>query len=159
LFAWCVREDELDVSPMANVRPPKVPEPRTQMLTAAQTKALLAGCAGRDFVSRRDVAIILLLADTGMRRSELAGLAVDVLDLRGRVVEVTGKGDREHRKRYRLVPTLTTAHRRRPGRGSRADRSGRKRRRQREPRLRLSRRRGTGTLPTGDRCVPLVAWW
>jgi integrase/recombinase XerD len=59
-FAWCVREDELDVSPMANVRPPKVPEPRTQMLTAAQIKALLAGCAGRDFVSRRDVAIILL---------------------------------------------------------------------------------------------------
>jgi site-specific recombinase XerD len=35
---------------------------------------------------------------------ELAALAVDDLDLRGRVVEVAGKGDREHRKRYRLVP-------------------------------------------------------
>jgi integrase/recombinase XerC len=103
-FAWCVREDELDVSPMANVRPPKVPEPRTEMLTGVQLKTLLAGCAGKDFVSRRDTAIILLLADTGMRRMELAALAVADLDLRGRVVEVAGKGDREHRKRYRLVP-------------------------------------------------------
>jgi site-specific recombinase XerD len=103
-FAWCVREDELDVSPMANVRPPKVPEPRTQMLTRTEMKALLAGAAGKDFVSRRDTAIILLLADTGMRRMELSALAVDDLDLRGRVVEVAGKGDREHRKRYRLVP-------------------------------------------------------
>lgn len=103
-FGWCVREDELDVSPMANVRPPKVPEPRTQMLTSAQMKALLAGCAGKSFVDRRDTAIILLLADTGMRRAELAGLSVGDLDLHGRVVEVAGKGDREHRKRYRLVP-------------------------------------------------------
>src|SRR4029453_15074300 len=89
---------------MANVRPPKVPEPRTQMLTRTEMKSLLAGAAGKDFVSRRDTAIILLLADTGMRRMELAALAVDDLDLRGRVVEVAGKGDREHRKRYRLVP-------------------------------------------------------
>ena len=31
-FAWCVREGELDVSPMENIEPPKVPEPRTMML-------------------------------------------------------------------------------------------------------------------------------
>src|SRR4029453_725468 len=89
---------------MANVRPPKRPEPRTQMLTRTEMKSLLAGAAGKDFVSRRDTAIILLLADTGMRRMELAALAVDDLDLRGRGGEVAGKGDREHRKRYRLVP-------------------------------------------------------
>jgi hypothetical protein len=69
-FAWCVREGELDVLPMVNVRPPKVPEPRTVMLTADQMRALLAGCAGKDFVSRRDRAIIMLLADTGMRRAK-----------------------------------------------------------------------------------------
>jgi integrase/recombinase XerC len=103
-FAWCVREDELDASPMANVRPPKVPEPRTEVLTRVQMKTLLAGCAGKDFVSRRDTAIILLLADTGMRRMELSALSVADLDLRARVVEVAGKGDREHSKRYRLVP-------------------------------------------------------
>jgi integrase/recombinase XerC len=98
-FAWCVREGELDVSPMVNVRPPKVPEPRTEMLTVDQMKALLAGCSGRDFVARRDTAIIALFADTGMRRAELAELTVDDLDLRARVAYVVGKG-----RRPRTVP-------------------------------------------------------
>jgi site-specific recombinase XerC len=101
---WCVREGELDTSPMENIKPPKVPEPRTEMLTKEQTKALLASCAGKDLISRRDTAIILLLADTGMRRSELANLTTEDLDLRGRVVAVEGKGDASHRKRFRMVP-------------------------------------------------------
>jgi integrase/recombinase XerC len=103
-LAWCVREDELDTSPMVNIKPPKVPEPRTEMLTREQMKALLAECAGKDFTSRRDTAIVLLLADTGMRRMELANLTTEDLDLRGRVVAVEGKGDAGHRKRYRIVP-------------------------------------------------------
>jgi site-specific recombinase XerD len=98
-FAWCVREGELDVSPMVNVRPPKVPEPRTVMLTADQMRALLADCAGKDFVSRRDTAIVMVLADTGMRRAELSALAVDDVDLRARVAYVVGKG-----RRPRTVP-------------------------------------------------------
>ena len=82
-----------------NIKPPKVPEPRTEMLTREQTKALLAECAGKDFTSRRDTAIILLLADTGMRRMELAGLTTEDLDLRARVAYVVGKG-----RRPRTVP-------------------------------------------------------
>jgi site-specific recombinase XerD len=98
-FAWCVREGELDVSPMVNVRPPKVPEPRTVMLTADQMRALLAECSGRDFVSRRDTAIVMVLADTGMRRAELSALRTDDVDLRTRVAYVVGKG-----RRPRTVP-------------------------------------------------------
>ena len=98
-FAWCVREDELEASPMANVRPPKVPELRTEMLTTEQMKALLADCAGKDFVSRRDTAIILLFADTGVRLSELTNLTVDDVDLRARLAHVVGKG-----RRPRTVP-------------------------------------------------------
>jgi integrase/recombinase XerC len=98
-FAWCVREGELDSSPMANVRPPKVPEPRTVMLTQEQMRALLAGCSGRDLVSRRDTAIIMLFADTGVRLSELANLTTEDVDLRARVAYVVGKG-----RRPRTVP-------------------------------------------------------
>jgi integrase/recombinase XerD len=47
---------------------------------------------------------VLLLADTGMRRSELANLTTEDLDLRARLVAVEGKGDAGHRKRYRTVP-------------------------------------------------------
>jgi integrase/recombinase XerC len=98
-FAWCVREGELDVSPMVNVRPPKVPEPRTVMLTTDQMRALLADCSGKDFVSRRDTAIVMVLADTGMRRAELSALTLDDVDLRARVAYVVGKG-----RRPRTVP-------------------------------------------------------
>jgi site-specific recombinase XerD len=98
-FGWCVREGELQVSPLANVRPPKVPEPRTVMLTTGQLRGLLDSCSGREFVPRRDRAIIMVLADTGMRRAELAGLTLDDLDLRARVAYVTGKG-----RRPRTVP-------------------------------------------------------
>ena len=94
-FAWCVREGELDVSPMANVRLPKVPEPRTEMLTREQMRALLADCAGTDLVARRDTAIILLFADTGIRLSELANMTTADLHLRTRVARVVGKGRRE----------------------------------------------------------------
>jgi integrase/recombinase XerC len=98
-FRWCVAEGELDVSPMVNVRPPKVPEPRTEMLTADQMRALLADCSGRDLVSRRDTAVVLLFADTGIRLSELANLTTDDVDLRARIAHVVGKG-----RRPRTVP-------------------------------------------------------
>jgi site-specific recombinase XerD len=98
-FRWCVAEGELDVSPMANVRPPRVPESRTEMLTADQMRALLSSCAGRDLVSRRDTAMILLFADTGVRLSELANLATNDVDLRARIAHVVGKG-----RRPRTVP-------------------------------------------------------
>jgi integrase len=47
---------------------------------------LLNICEGRDFTSRRDTAIILLLVGTGMRRAECAGMTLDDLDLDQRIV-------------------------------------------------------------------------
>jgi site-specific recombinase XerD len=98
-FKWLVAEGELDVSPLANIRPPRVPEPTTPMLTGEQMKALLADCAGNALGNRRDKAIVMLLADTGMRRAELAGLTLEDLDLPLRVAHVVGKG-----RRPRTVP-------------------------------------------------------
>jgi integrase/recombinase XerC len=54
-----VEEDELPVSPLAKMRPPQVPEQPTEVLSVEQIRALLKGaCEGRDFVSRRDSAIV-----------------------------------------------------------------------------------------------------
>jgi site-specific recombinase XerD len=55
---------------------------------------LLRTCEGRDFTSRRDTAIILLLVDTGMRRAECVGMTLDDVDLDQRIVWVLGKGRR-----------------------------------------------------------------
>jgi hypothetical protein len=71
-FAWAVAEGELDVSPMAGIRPPQIPETPVPVLGEEQLRRLLKACEGRDFPARRDTAIIRLLIDTGPRRGECA---------------------------------------------------------------------------------------
>jgi integrase/recombinase XerC len=93
-FRWCALEEEVDVSPMADMRPPEVPDKPIRVLAEAELKALLDTCAGRDFVSRRDNALLRILLDTGMRRGELAGITIDDVDLREQMILVTGKGRR-----------------------------------------------------------------
>jgi site-specific recombinase XerD len=73
-FVWCIREGELERSPMETMRPPQVPETPVPVLTEDQLRALLKACEGRSFEDRRDTAIVRVLIDTGMRRGELAGM-------------------------------------------------------------------------------------
>jgi len=102
-WRWAVEEGFVRESPMANMRPPIVPEQPVPVLSLDELRALLGGCDGSAFEDRRDAAIIRLLADTGIRRGELAGLRVaDVtIDAKagGGVVNVLGKG-----RRWRSVP-------------------------------------------------------
>lgn len=57
-------------------------------------RALLRACEGRAFADRRDTAMVRLLLDSGARRSEIAALTVDAVDLREKVATVVGKGRR-----------------------------------------------------------------
>lgn len=93
-FGWAVDEGELAVSPMERLRPPVVPEQPVDVLTVEQLRALLKVCAGRGFAERRDTAALRLFIDTGVRLSELAGLAVADLDMDADVAVVMGKGRR-----------------------------------------------------------------
>lgn len=93
-LAWCVAEGEVSVSPAETIRPPAVHEQPTAMLTPDQLRQLLDDCAGNGFSDVRDLALILLLADTGCRLSELTNLRLDQVDLRTRVAHVLGKGSR-----------------------------------------------------------------
>jgi site-specific recombinase XerD len=93
-FAHLVVEEEIERSPMADMKPPTVPEKPISVLTEAEMTRLLDTCTGKDFVSRRDNAIIRLFADTGMRLSELANLNLDEVDLHEQLAVVMGKGRR-----------------------------------------------------------------
>ena len=93
-FKWLVEEGEIKVSPMANMKPPRVPEEPPPVLSDDQLCRLLKACEGRDFETRRDMAIIRLFVDTGMRLSELSGLKVDDIDFEANVAIVLGKGRR-----------------------------------------------------------------
>jgi len=94
-WKWITTEEgEVTTSPMANMKPPTVPEQPVPVLSDDEVKRLLKTCQGKDFESRRDAAIIRLFIDTGMRRSELANLTVHDFDWTHDVARVTGKGDR-----------------------------------------------------------------
>lgn len=93
-FKWAASEGEIPISPMAHMKPPKVPEAPPEVLSETQLRRLLRACEGTDFRARRDTAIIRLLLDTGMRRNELAKLTVEDVDLEHNLAYVIGKGRR-----------------------------------------------------------------
>jgi site-specific recombinase XerD len=94
-FKWLVDEEEIDVSPMAKMTPPLLPEVPVPVLSDDELRALLSTCTGRDFEDLRDQAILRLFIDAGLRVGELAGLEVTQIDLdENNVVYVLGKGRR-----------------------------------------------------------------
>jgi site-specific recombinase XerD len=105
-FRWLVDEGEITVSPIARMRPPKVPEQPPAVLTEDELRNLLKACDGSTFEGRRDTAIIRLFLDTGLRLSELVNLKLtsnevegSEVDLDEQYVSVMGKG-----RRRREVP-------------------------------------------------------
>ena len=94
-FRWLVDEGEIRDSPMARMKPPRLPETPPPVLREADLRRLLAACAAdKTFVGRRDEAILTVFMDTGCRRGELLGLAIDDVDMGAGTLRVTGKGSR-----------------------------------------------------------------
>jgi len=105
-FAWLIADEEIEASPMANLSPPKIGERLRPILAADEITALLKACqADKTIGGVRDEAIIRVLADSGGRRSAIAGLDVDDVDIEKRLLTVISKGDREHQ----ISIGLTTA--------------------------------------------------
>ena len=94
LFRWLLEEGEITESPMRNMKPPHVPEEPVPILSEEQLRSLFKACEGRLFEDRRDMAIISLFLDTGMRRAELAGLQTSDVDFEAAAAVVMGKGRR-----------------------------------------------------------------
>lgn len=102
-FHWygSIDDDSTFVSPMARMKPPRLPEYLPDVLTIDQLKALLAACSGRTFEDRRDEALIRVFFDTGARRAEVANLRWSHdpterdIDLNTGNVRLFGKGRRE----------------------------------------------------------------
>lgn len=90
-FRWCVREEELLENPMQLMKPPILPEEPAPVLTDAQVEALIKACEGSAFEERRDMAIVRLFLDIGLRRDEMAGMSLGDVDFDHQVVVVLGK--------------------------------------------------------------------
>lgn len=94
LFRWLEDDGEITETPMKRMKAPKVPVKPVEVMTLADLEKLLASCRGNTFENRRDLAIIRLLTDTGMRAGELAGLTLSDLDFEQQTANVMGKGRR-----------------------------------------------------------------
>ena len=97
-YKFLVRENILEVSPLAKVRSPKLEKKLPTFLEEVEVNELLT-LPDTKPLGRRDQAILELLYATGCRVSELVGLTLERLDLGNRFVIVQGKGNKE-----RLVP-------------------------------------------------------
>lgn len=97
-FSFLVDEEELQKNPMTRVQPPRVTPKEIPVLSVDQIRRLIATCSSKKIEDVRDEAIIRLLADTGIRKSELLALTVDDVDLEKREMRVFGKG-----RKYRTV--------------------------------------------------------
>jgi integrase/recombinase XerC len=91
-FTWLEREEEIAASPMRRMRAPHVPTTHKPVMTDAQVTALLATCSGRSFADRRDLALMMLLFDSGMRRGDLVSITLDHLNLDEQCVVIRAKG-------------------------------------------------------------------
>lgn len=98
-FRFLNREGLIKTNPMLSLSSPKQEKYLPLFLTEEEVTKLIDAVLPRDERGLRDRAILETFYSTGVRISELAGLARDDIDFIGGIVKVLGKGKKE-----RLVP-------------------------------------------------------
>jgi integrase/recombinase XerD len=78
---WLADEGEIDHDDLLGTRPPRVPVKVVEPLSDDELRRLLATCSTRSFTDLRDLAVLRLALETGMRAGELLALRVDDVDI------------------------------------------------------------------------------
>jgi integrase/recombinase XerC len=99
-FGWLVAEGEIGRSPMSEVPKPTAVQELVEVLSDEETRRILEGCQGRDFVQLRDQALVRMFYNTGGRLSEVGDLLLPDVDLDTDSVVLTGKGGKQRRVRF-----------------------------------------------------------
>lgn len=89
-FSWLEDEDYIIKSPVRRIHKVKTPKTIKEIYTDEELEMLRDGCE-----SSRDLAIIDLLASSGMRIGEMVGLNREDINFSERECIVFGKGDKE----------------------------------------------------------------
>jgi integrase/recombinase XerC len=98
-FKYLMREAVVETNPARTVATPKREKPLPAVMQTAEVALLIEQPDGSEKLGLRDRAFLELLYASGLRISELVGIDIDDLELRGRLVKVHGKGSKE-----RIVP-------------------------------------------------------
>jgi site-specific recombinase XerD len=99
-FRFCVDQEHIETNPTETFRSPKLPKRLPIYMVESELRALFSAPDQSTLLGVRDHAVLVVLANTGLRVSELVGLTLDNVDLDRGVLRVFGKGRKE-----RLVPT------------------------------------------------------
>jgi len=101
LFSWLKRMAYIEESPFAQIKNIRLPQKIVQPYTAEEIGRLLACCNPRFYWGARNRAVILILLDTGVRRTELVDLDLADLDLEAHRLRVLhGKGNKQRVVRF-----------------------------------------------------------
>lgn len=104
-YGWLIEEGIRSDNPAATLTKPKKTPPSPKALTKEEVRRVLALQHPKSLIGQRNTALILVLLDTGIRRSEAAALQVRDVDFKQRVIAVRqGKGGKP-----RVVPVGAAA--------------------------------------------------
>ena len=94
---WLVEEGYVHANPLRRLALPRVPKYLVKPLSEEEVAALLGALNPRAPLGSRNLTILLLLLDTGMRLGELAGMTTGAAEeaVRDGIFRVIGKGARE----------------------------------------------------------------
>ena len=103
-FKFLCREGYTKSNPAKLVPNPKLPKLLPRFLSVDDVFSLVEKPEGIGFIPLRDKAILELLYSSGPRVSELSGLNIDDLNIKGNLIKIRGKGKKE-----RIVPVGSKA--------------------------------------------------
>ena len=99
-YKYLLKMGRISRNPIANLRPPRGEKPLPVYVPTNYINEILdEELEPYDWVALRNKLIVAVLYECGLRRSELAGLQDDDVDIEGRKLKVLGKGNKE-----RIVP-------------------------------------------------------
>lgn len=98
-FAWCANNDHIDKSPARTLEAPRIRPSEPRSFDTKEVRRLTAVID-----KPRDLAIVLLMVQCGLRRCEIRALDVDDLDMQTASLGVKGKGYRGEISRYIPIP-------------------------------------------------------
>jgi integrase/recombinase XerD len=99
-WSWLERKQIIQQNPLRSVVTPKLPNRLPKVLTEEQLEAIFKVIEAKDahtlsFCGARDMAIFMLLLDSGIRLTELTALTQNDVDTKNGTLKVLGKGGRE----------------------------------------------------------------
>lgn len=109
-FSWLVGRGVISRTPLDASRRPRPRSEPVEPLTRGQVQALLDGCEPGTWLGARNLAMLWVLLDTGMRAGELAALELGDLDEGDWTLRIRlGKGDKARRARLGEVSRVPVA--------------------------------------------------